>query len=60
MAFLDEPSAVTLIGANVRFWHKADITAVLIHPLLGVKQTLIEYAAMSAFDPKRTSAMRLP
>ena len=25
-------------------------------PLLGVKRTLIEWAAMSAFDPKRTSA----
>jgi hypothetical protein len=24
-------------------------------PLFGVKRTLIEYAAMSAFDPKRTS-----
>jgi hypothetical protein len=27
-------------------------------PLSGVKQTLIEYAAMSAFDPKRTFAWK--
>jgi len=40
---------------NVRFWHKADITAVLIHVRFrGVKRTFLELTSMSAFDPKRT------
>ena len=57
-------TAAVLIGrnedlcaaANVRFWHKADITTVVIYVRFrGVKRTLCGRAAMSAFDPKRTS-----
>jgi hypothetical protein len=42
---------------DVAYWHNADITvAVMECPLLGVKRTSQIEAAMSAFDPKRTSA----
>jgi hypothetical protein len=41
--------------SDVRFWHLADIALMSRNfPLLGVKQTSGEGAAMSAFDPKRT------
>ena len=41
---------------DVRLWHKADITIVLINgPLSGVKRTSTGLSEMSASDPKRTS-----
>ena len=40
----------------VRFWHKADITAEMIHVRFRVKRTTVTGFAMSASDPKRTLA----
>jgi hypothetical protein len=45
------------ISENVCLWHKADILVALSRCLLsGVKRTSRFHGAMSAFDPKRTSA----
>jgi len=45
---------------NVRYWLKADIPAYVgLCPLLGVKRTWDLPLRMSAYDPKRTSYVRV-
>jgi hypothetical protein len=45
---------------NVRLWHKADINGPPMNVRFrGVKRTSVGQAAMSAYDPKRTSALRV-
>ena len=48
------------IADDVGFWHLADICHGLIDVRYwGVKRTCVKGAAKSAFDPKRTSALRV-
>jgi hypothetical protein len=48
-------SFLTSLGANVRFWHLADIIR-SARPFLRVKRTCLIYDFTSANDPKRTCA----